>query len=101
MADFEVIFMDAGQGDCTLVVYPDNTLMLVDCGSTKSGSEAFEGIKQVAHAKLKTSNSYVNLVLTHPDEDHYNLIQKLDRKDMLFDRLVHAYYGGDIELYQN
>ena len=32
MADFEVIFMDDGQGDCTLIVYPDGSLTLVDCG---------------------------------------------------------------------
>jgi beta-lactamase superfamily II metal-dependent hydrolase len=101
MADFEVIFMDAGQGDCTLIVYPDNSVTLVDCGSTKSGAQAFEEIKKVANERLENSGGYVTLVLTHPDEDHYNLIHKLDKKDRLFDRLIYAYYGGDIELYQN
>jgi beta-lactamase superfamily II metal-dependent hydrolase len=101
MADFEVIFMDAGQGDCTLIVYPDGTLTLVDCGSTKSGAQAFEQIKIVVNQRLKESRCYVNVVLTHPDEDHYNLLSKLDVKDKISDRLVHAYYGGDIELYRN
>lgn len=101
MADFEVIFMDAGQGDSTLIVYPDNTITLVDCGSTKSGAQAFEGIKEVAHDRLSKSNKNAYLVLTHPDEDHYNLIKKLDKNDMLFDRLIHVYYGGALDQYQN
>jgi beta-lactamase superfamily II metal-dependent hydrolase len=101
MADFEVIFMDAGQGDCTLIVYPDNSVTLVDCGSTKSGAAAFEEIKKVANDRLKNSGGQVTLVLTHPDEDHYNLIHKLDKNDRLYDKLTGTYYGGDIELYRN
>ena len=30
---FMVIVMDAGQGDATLLEYPDGSLVLVDCGS--------------------------------------------------------------------
>jgi hypothetical protein len=74
---------------------------LVDCGSTKSGASAFEQIKIVVNQRLKESKSYVNVVLTHPDEDHYNLLSKLDVKGKISDQLVHAYYGGDIELYRN
>jgi len=101
MADFEVIFMDAGQGDCTLVVYPDNTLMLVDCGSTKSGSEAFVEIKKVIDRHFNNKQDF-NLVLTHPDEDHYNLLHKLELYHYVdAGGPVFIHYGGDINLYQN
>src|SRR5215217_4372225 len=103
MPDFEVIFMDAGQGDCTLIVYPDNSLTLVDCGSTKSGKEAFAEIQKVLNRYLEKN---YNLVLTHPDQDHYNQLRFLADEDYhreLFPNDItprpsfgHVYYGGDI-----
>jgi hypothetical protein len=32
----QVIFMDSGQGDATLLVYPDGSLVLIDCGCIKN-----------------------------------------------------------------
>jgi beta-lactamase superfamily II metal-dependent hydrolase len=94
--------MDAGQGDCTLIVYPDNTLTLVDCGSTKGASGAdgaFTGIKAVLELYLRENNwTLNNLVLTHPDEDHYNQLYKLKISQI---KWMHVYYGGAIDLYQN
>ena len=102
MAEFEVVFMDAGQGDCTLVQFPDGSLMLVDCGSTKSGSAALVEIKKVIDGKFD-ANKFVSVVLTHPDEDHYNLLRTLDLESYLDkgDAGFVVYYGGDIELYRN
>jgi len=101
MADLEVVFMDAGQGDCTLIVYPDGSLTLVDCGSTKSGAHAFGPIKDVIDRKFDAGADFT-LVLTHPDEDHYNLLENI-KIDKYLDAggRCHIYYGGDIALYQN
>ena len=44
--------MDAGQGDCTLIVYPDRSLTLVDRGSTKSGDQAYQQIAIVLNNYL-------------------------------------------------
>ena len=77
MAELRIVFMDAGQGDSTLVVYPDNSLMLIDCGSTKSkGVVAPEIISAINRYLPKTSggNTIHTLVLTHPDIDHYNML---------------------------
>ena len=103
MADFEVIFMDAGQGDCTLIVYPDGSITLVDCGSTKSGAQAFVEIKKVIDRKFQFhAGEWFTMVLTHPDEDHYNLLQRLEVERYLnAGGPIAAFYGGDIELYQN
>ena len=103
MADFEVIFMDAGQGDCTLIVYPDGSLTLVDCGSTKSGSEALVEIQKVIDRKFQAHpKEWFTMVLTHPDEDHYNLLGKLKIEKYFNSGGPFAvFYGGDIDLYQN
>jgi beta-lactamase superfamily II metal-dependent hydrolase len=102
MAEFEIIFMDAGQGDCTLIGYPDGSLTLIDCGSTKSGSAALVEIKKVIDRKFK-AKEFISVVLTHPDEDHYNLLRTLDLESYLDkgDAGFVVYYGGDIELYRN
>jgi beta-lactamase superfamily II metal-dependent hydrolase len=101
MADFEVIFMDAGQGDCTLIVYPDRSLTLVDCGSTKSGDEAYKQIAVVLDNYLPHNNNEINtVVLTHPDEDHYNQLKKLFGGNKP-PTIGYVYYGGDINLYKH
>ncbi len=101
MADFEVIFMDAGQGDCTLIVYPDQSLTLIDCGSTKSGDQAFEQIAIVLNAYLKNNENTIDtMVLTHPDEDHYNQLRKLLGGNKP-PEVGYVYYGGDISLYKH
>jgi beta-lactamase superfamily II metal-dependent hydrolase len=101
MADFEVIFMDAGQGDCTLIVYPDNSLTLIDCGSTKSGDEAFAQIQVVLDRYLPANKGVIDtLVLTHPDEDHYNKLNSLLTSSSA-PKVGFVYFAGDINLYKN
>lgn len=101
MADLEIVFMDAGQGDCTLIVYPDGSLMMVDCGSTKSGAEAFGPIKEVINRKFNDKKDFF-LVLTHPDQDHYNLLRRLEvEKYIDGGGPTFIMYGGDIDLYRN
>lgn len=101
MADFEMVFMDAGQGDCTAILYPDGSMTLVDCGSTKSGSAAFVEIKKVIDQKFDAKQNF-SLVLTHPDEDHYNLLSSLKIENYMDAGCpCDLHYGGDIELYRN
>jgi len=102
MADLQIIFMDAGQGDCTLIVYPDGSLTLVDCGSTKGGSGKDGAFAQIVGVLKRFSppTGIQNLVITHPDIDHYNKIRYLEA-DGFFAHLQQAYYGGAIELYKN
>ena len=89
----QIIFMDAGQGDCTLIVHPDNSLVLVDCGCKKNKDIVSGEISTVLSRFLsKTGNRLKALVLTHPDGDHYNLI-----KALIIDNGVTIdtiYYGG-------
>ena len=98
MATLQIIFMDAGQGDCTLIVHPDNSLVLVDCGCKKNKDIVYDEIGTLLDRFLrKTNNTLKALVLTHPDGDHYNLVQSL-----IVDKNVTietVYYGGNASDY--
>jgi competence protein ComEC len=73
-----VIIMDAGQGDATLIVYPDNSLVLVDCGCKKNGEAVKGEIEKVLGKYLALKGNMLKaLILTHSDGDHYNLVNEL------------------------
>lgn len=73
----KIIFMDSGQGDCTLIINPDKSLVLIDCGSRKNKQIVSTQIEQVLDRTLARTNNHLKaLVLTHPDADHYNLINE-------------------------
>jgi competence protein ComEC len=73
--------MDAGQGDATLLVYPDGSLVLVDCGckqNAKVVQDEIAGVLERHLGKLPLDKRKLRgLVLTHPDGDHYNLVKKI------------------------
>lgn len=60
--------IDVGQGDCTLIKFPNNETMLIDAGRSS------EGERVVAYLKNFFKNEGLNkinyLVLTHSDSDH-------------------------------
>ena len=71
--DIEVHFINVGQGDCTLIKCPNGRRILIDCGTLGGGNK--ESIKGYLHEQLDTDNPTVDvLVVTHPDQDHYNLL---------------------------
>ena len=59
----EVHFIDVGQGDATLFIC-DGEVMLLDAGTTSSGTSVQLYLKKRGVSELKY------LILTHPDEDH-------------------------------
>lgn len=98
MATLQIIFMDAGQGDCTLIVHPDNSLVLVDCGCKKNKDIVYGEITTLLDRFLgKKGNTLKALVLTHPDGDHYNLVKPLIVDNDVTVETV--YYGGNASDY--
>jgi beta-lactamase superfamily II metal-dependent hydrolase len=93
-------FLDSGQGDCTLLVSPKGRLMLVDCGSIKNSSVVLPELLKVMRRYLAPAgNVFDTIVLTHPDQDHYNLLgQVLTNTGATVNNI---WYGGDRELYRN
>lgn len=59
-----VYFFDVGQADSSLLLFPDNTVMLIDAGNTADGKEITDFIKNL---NISTIDYFV---CTHPHEDH-------------------------------
>ena len=64
LPDFQVHFLDVGQGDSILVFFPDDKKMLVDGGKRAMGNTVVQYLKE------QGVNSLDLVVSTHPDSDH-------------------------------
>jgi competence protein ComEC len=64
LPDFQVHFLDVGQGDSILVLFPDGKKMLVDGGKRDMGNLVVKYLKEQGVKSLDL------VVSTHPDADH-------------------------------
>ncbi|WP_406292055.1 ComEC/Rec2 family competence protein [Embleya sp. NBC_00896] len=107
-----MIFVGVGQGDCTLIVFPEpphgtGEVVLIDCGSTKGAKCLIPGEPQRIVEALENVRHNLNtfvprkvidhLFLTHADEDHYNLLIRALQGFTVKD----SYYTGALEDYRN
>lgn len=71
MAEFEVIFADVGQGDCTLICLPDGEYMLVDINHCPDhGIDVFKLLDDVLPDNGDGRKRLKYLVITHVHDDH-------------------------------
>lgn len=97
-----VIFMDVGQGDCTIIKLPDGKIMIIDTGDVISGAGDY--ILQTLSSNNVSKIDY--LVLTHTDVDHIgNTVSILDKVDLgkaylpyLLDTTLFPYYENALEV---
>ncbi len=68
-SDLRVTFIDVGQGDATLVEFPNGAVMLVDAGQRTESFDAGERTI-VPYLRARGIARIDALVLTHPDNDH-------------------------------
>ena len=69
--EMNIGFMDIGQGDCTVISCPDNMVIVVDCGTV--GGLPDNGMLAIKNLVLQWAyGDDIDLILTHPDRDHYN-----------------------------
>ena len=84
MADFEVVFANVGQGDCTLLRLPDGEFMLVDVYRCEGeGIDIFKLLDDVLPTGSDGKKRLKYLVVTHAHDDHITGIGDLyDRYDV-------------------
>ena len=103
MANLEIHFIDVEQGDCTLVIFPDDTCMLVDMGSKKDRKDVGQtAIDQVTNRlnqrNISNKLEIEYLIITHGDGDHYNMLPDLYKTGVKFNSI---HIGGEKEDYGN
>jgi beta-lactamase superfamily II metal-dependent hydrolase len=71
MSDFEVIFTDVGQGDCTLIALPNDEYMLVDVNRCPDhGIDVFKLLDERLPDNGDGRKRLKYLVITHAHDDH-------------------------------
>ncbi|MDD4110373.1 MAG: MBL fold metallo-hydrolase [Clostridia bacterium] len=65
-------FIDVGQADATLIEFPNDEIMLIDCGDTSATSQQkFRSYLNKIDFEIENEEKVIDyLVLTHPDSDH-------------------------------
>lgn len=65
-------FINVGQADATLIEFPNNEIMLIDCaGTTNESSSKFISYLNKIDFKEEDNEKIIDyLILTHPDSDH-------------------------------
>lgn len=73
----KVSYNQTGQGNCVLLKCPNGDFLLVDCGSSsKDIQKPNDNIREVIESiqNKVTTNNKITIIITHLDEDHYNLV---------------------------
>ena len=70
-ADYEVTYLDVGQGNSAFVRLPDNKIILIDGGNTMYGDEICEFLKS------KNVKAIDYMIATHADADHIGGLSKV------------------------
>lgn len=73
--DLQVHFIDVGQGDCILILFPDGKDMLIDC-SNKSSGYSFDETAEYLDTYIP-DDTLDYMMLTHGDEDHVEYLDNI------------------------
>ena len=96
-----VYFFDVGQGDCSLLLFPDGVSVLIDAGNQADGRLIADYLKKGGIDTLDY------LICTHPHEDHIGgaamVMNEFDVKNVILPNAVHtsATFENMIEAIEN
>lgn len=98
--EFEISSFYIGQGDCYLIKCPDNSYVMIDCGSALD----FRRPKMQIRAKLRQKNitKIKALIITHSDSDHHNQVDILDDESIEIEQVIVGVFSlGDYYFNEN
>ncbi len=71
MSDFHVWFFDVGQGDCSLLRFPDDSFMLIDVYRCRgAGIDIFRALDDILPDGQDGKKRLEHLVISHAHDDH-------------------------------
>lgn len=98
--DAELVWhsVDVGQGDCTIVQFPDNKVLMVDAGSELHDRSSTKIMQYLQTWQITTIDWFV---ITHPDEDHFGgAVKLLKNNSLTFRTLYKSAYNKELSSYQ-
>jgi hypothetical protein len=103
-----IAFIQMGQGDCTLISTPRGQTILIDCGSTATESadtswpDYQRRVRGIVYGPkfLHNYNKVDVLILTHPDQDHYNMLESMLNDSVQIERCFHSCAFSGYSQYQ-
>lgn len=98
VAPLRLTVLNTGQGDCALLQCPNGANVMIDCGSTAAAGTSPEAVAARLDALIGEDGIDV-LVLTHPDQDHYNWIERVVG-DRPIARVIHSRSLGEYAVRQ-
>jgi beta-lactamase superfamily II metal-dependent hydrolase len=82
----EIIFVDIGQGDGSLIITPDDRHFLVDAGA---GDNLVRFLRW-RYNRFRKPRHFESVVISHPDADHYNGFRDIfDESNVTFGTVFH------------
>lgn len=90
----QVHFIDVGQGDCTLVISPAGSTMLIDAGLNKEFENVMNYLSAMDVDKIDI------LVITHPDLDHIGSIDEIINTFKSFYRIYMPLYAKETKAFR-
>ncbi len=87
--DLRIHFLDVGQGDCTLIEFPDGKVMLID-GGNPSGSTRKTVLRYLNALDIDVIDY---LLVTHTDADHCGAIEEVFK----YKEVLNAYLPPSFE----
>ncbi len=93
--ELRIHFLDVGQGDMTVVEFPEGDLLVVDAGdgAFEASNKAYRFLKGLSFRSL-------SIAVTHPDADHCGGVEDILRR-MGADRLYLPAVGTEDRFYQS
>lgn len=87
--DLQIYYLDVGQADSSLIIFPSGKTMLIDAGNNQDGEKIVEFIKS------KNINTIDILVGTHPHADHIggmdDVIDEFDIGDIYMPKIPNEF----------
>ncbi len=108
MENLKIYLLNVGQGDSSLVVFPDGKTMLIDCCLNYEETTGYlpfleDTIKDTYDEETETLSKKIDfLVITHPDQDHIKGIGKLIEHFDVIELCDNGYkYDNDTDDYKD
>ncbi|MGN1200681.1 MAG: ComEC/Rec2 family competence protein [Candidatus Caccovivens sp.] len=89
-SDLQVYFLDVGQASASVIIFPNDETMLIDCGSESSKEKFVSDVSFILNKNHLSKIDY--LLLTHSDEDHVGgaveLLERFEVKKIFRPKLM-------------